>query len=472
MMTLTPSALGNAQFMRDYGIRYAYLAGAMYKGIASRELVVALGKAGLMGYLGAGGMELSEIEADIRQIQGELSAAQSYGMNLLCNLERPDIEESTVDLYLRYGIRFVEAAAFMQVRPSVVRYRLTGIRADSRGNPQPRQHVLAKVSRPEVAATFMSPAPEPMLQKLVASGALTEAEAQLGRRVPVAQDICVEADSGGHTDRGVAYTLMPAMFSLRNEMQAKFGYREPIRIGAAGGIGTPHAAAAAFAMGADFILTGSINQCTVEACMSSAAKDVLQQLDVQDTAHAPAGDMFELGAKVQVAKLGLLFPGRANRLYELYQRYNAIEEIDEKTRQQIERTYFHRSFDEVWRETCAYYNRTKPEKIAQAEKNPRQKMALIFRWYFVHSARLAMSGSEQQKVDYQIQCGPAMGAFNRWVKGTELESWRNRHVAVIAERLMRGTAELLQERMNMLAARSAPAPGEPQPGLHIVGQRE
>ena len=74
-------------------------------------------------------------------------------------------------------------------------------------------------------------------------------------------------------------------------------------------------------------------------------------------------------------------------------------------------------------------------------------MALIFRWYFIHTSRLALHGTaEEQKVDYQVHCGPAMGAFNQWVKGSNLESWRNRHVDVIAEQLMNQTAKLLADR--------------------------
>jgi trans-AT polyketide synthase/acyltransferase/oxidoreductase domain-containing protein len=61
-----------------------------------------------------------------------------------------------------------------------------------------------------------------------------------------------------------------------------------------------------------------------------------------------------------------------------------------------------------------------------------------------------LDGNEEQKLDYQIHCGPALGAFNRWVQGTELESWRNRHVAEIAERLLSATAELLNERFAQL----------------------
>jgi trans-AT polyketide synthase, acyltransferase and oxidoreductase domains len=442
---ITAESLGDREFRREYGIRYAYIAGAMYKGIASKELVVALGKAGLMGYFGAGGLELDEIESAIRYIKRELCDRQAFGMNLLCNFDRPELEEGTVDVCLKHDIRFIEAAAYMQITPSIVRYRMKGITEKPDGEIHVPHRILAKISRPEIATLFMQPAPERILKNLAASGHLTEREAHLGQYIPMAHEICVEADSGGHTDRGVAYALMPVILSLRAEMQTKFSYRKAIRVGAAGGIGTPHAAAAAFIMGADFILTGSINQCTVEAGTSNAAKDVLQEVNVQDMTMAPAGDMFELGAKVQVVKRGVLFSARANKLYELYQRYNSIDEIDSKIRQQIEDKYFRRTFDSVWSETKAYYSKAYPGRISDIEANPKQKMSLIFKWYFIHSTRLAMQGDPNQRVDYQIQCGPAMGAFNQWVKGTNIHAWRDRHVADIGERLMLGAARHLQE---------------------------
>src|SRR5690606_1164007 len=132
------------------------------------------------------------------------------------------------------------------------------------------------------------------------------------------------------------FALLPAITRLRDSMVKQHGYRRRIRVGAAGGIGTPPAAAAAFVLGADFILTGSVNQCTVESGTSEAAKDLLQQAELQDMAYAPAGDMFELGARVQVLRKGLLFPARANRLYELYRQYDSLDELDVSTRKQIE----------------------------------------------------------------------------------------------------------------------------------------
>jgi trans-AT polyketide synthase/acyltransferase/oxidoreductase domain-containing protein len=63
-----------------------------------------------------------------------------------------------------------------------------------------------------------------------------------------------------------------------------------------------------------------------------------------------------------------------------------------------------------------------------------------------------MAGDQDARVDYQIHCGPAMGAFNRWAAGTELEDWRARDVADIAGRLMRATGDLLGERLSSLSA--------------------
>jgi len=409
-----------------------------------------MAKAGLMGYLGTGGLRLDRIESDIRSIQSQLPADGRYGMNLLSDLSQPELEQRTVELLLGCGVRFVEAAAYMQVSPSLVRYRSKGLKRRSDGRIEAPHRVLAKISRPEVATAFMQPAPEAILRQLVQAGHLSAEEADLSRLLPVASEICVEADSGGHTDRGVAHVLMPVMLSIRDEMMAEHGYGETIHVGAAGGIGTPEAAAAAFVMGADFILTGSINQCTVEAGTSVAVKDMLETAGPQDTAYAPAGDMFELGAKVQVFKKGIFFPARANKLYELYLRHNSLDEIDLKTRRQIEEKYFRRSFDDIWQETKSYYLAAGRSRLEELERSPKLKMALIFRWYFVHTSRLAMNGDEQQKLDYQIHCGPALGAFNRWVKGTALESWRNRHVADIAERLLNATADRLNDRFAQL----------------------
>jgi len=452
---ITPESLGSQEFKQDYNLKYAYVSGAMVKGIASKELVVKMGQAGLMSFFGTGGLKLPKIEEEIQFIQGKLKDGQAYGMNLLHNPGEPKFEDDTVDLFLKHGVKRIEAAAFMQITPALVRYRLKGLRREASGQIVTAHKIMAKISRPEIAQVFLSPAPERIVKKLLEAKQISQQEAKLAKNMPMADDLCVEADSGGHTDMGIMSVLLPTMIRQREELMNQYRYAKRVRVGAAGGIGTPEAAASAFMLGADFILTGSINQCTVEAGTSDAVKDILQQLNVQDTDYAPAGDMFELGAKVQVVRKGVFFPARANKLYDLYRHYNSLDEIDDKTKTQIQDKYFHRRFKEVYAETKAYYEKTMPAEIEKAERNPKHKMALIFKWYFVHTTRLAMRGSSEQKVDYQIHCGPAMGAFNQWVKGTSLENWRNRHVDDIAEKLMQDTAELLNQRFKMLMKNKA-----------------
>jgi trans-AT polyketide synthase/acyltransferase/oxidoreductase domain-containing protein len=442
--------LGSPAFRSTYGVRLAYYAGSMYKGISSKELVIRMGRAGLMGFLGTGGMPLARVEQELLAIQAALRSGEAWGVNLLHNVERPSREEELVDLYLRHEVRNVEASAYVQPSPALVRYRVKGLRRLPDGRIEAPHRVIAKVSRPEVARVFMSPPPAAMLEALVSAGKVSAEEARLAHGIPLAGDICVESDSGGHTDQGVASALLPAMMALREQMMAEHRYPERLRVGAAGGIGTPHAAASAFIMGADFIVTGSINQCTVEAATSEPVKELLETLDVQDVTYAPAGDMFELGAKIQVVRKGLFFPARANRLYSLYQQYGALEALDAQVRQQLEEKYFRRSIADVWDETRRHYLRVDPEVVERAERNPRKKMALVFRWYFVHTSRLALGGSREQRTDYQIHCGPALGSFNQWVKGTPLASWRNRHVDELADKLMDATAEWLDRQLQVL----------------------
>ncbi|MDE9482415.1 ACP S-malonyltransferase [Xenorhabdus bovienii] len=444
---ISPHQLGAARFRQVYNVKSAYASGAMYKGIASVALVVRMAKNGYLSFFGAGGIRLADLDRHLIAIRSELTGGETFGMNLLCDLANPQKEIDTVELYLRHQVSVIEAAAFMQVTPALVLFRARGAGRTADGRIDSAHRIIVKISRPEVARAFISPAPEAMIETLRQQGLIDSQQAQLMQHLPVASDLCVEADSGGHTDMGSLPSLLPSIVRLRDELVAKYRWPHPVLIGAAGGIGTPESAACAFMLGADFIVTGSINQCSVEAGNSEVVKEMLQAMDVQDTDYAPAGDMFELGARVQVLKRGVFFAARANKLYEIWRNSPSLEAIDAPLRTQIEKNYFRRSFEEVWQETREHYQHSAPEIIAKAESNPKFKMALIFRWYFIHSTRMAMQGEQSERVNFQIHCGPALGAFNQWVKGTALESWRKRHVDHIADVLMDATAAFLQQRM-------------------------
>ncbi|MFE3607861.1 ACP S-malonyltransferase [Streptomyces goshikiensis] len=437
------SGLGSARFREVYRSRYAYVAGSMFQGIASADLVVRMAGAGLFGFFGTGGLPLSGIRAALDDIGRRLPPGAPYGMNLLHDMTDSAGERATVDLFLRHGVRYVEAAAFTRVTAPLVLYRAKGAHRDPGGRPVAVNQVLAKVSRPEVARQFLAPPPPELLDRLRAEGALTAEEAAAAAALPVASDLCVESDSGGHTDGGVALALLPTFVRLRDRAAAAVE-GEPVRVGAAGGIGTPEAAAACFLLGADFVLTGSVNQCSPQAGTSNAVKDLLAGLDVQDVTYAPAGDLFELGSRVQVVRRGTLFPARANQLYELYRRHARLEDIDARTLATLERGCFGRPLAEVWERTARHYRDTgRPEIVHDAERDPKRRMALVFKWYFAESSRAALAGAKENSANFQVHCGPAMGAFNRLVEGTALESWRRRDVDAIADLLMTGAAEVL-----------------------------
>lgn len=461
---IDPSELGSAAFREAHGVRMSYVAGAMAGGIASVELVLAMANAGLLSFFGSGGLPLAAVEEAVTRVVAG-AGDRPFGFNLLHNPVEPDVEEGTVDLYLRHGVRRIEASAFMGLTAAVVRFRTAGIHAGPDGRPVCPNRVMAKVSRPEVAEKFLRPAPQDLLQSLVARGDLTPEQAALARRVPVADDVTGEADSGGHTDHRPFLVLLPSLIRLRDRIAREEGYAalgwRP-RIGAAGGLGSPAAVQAAFAMGADYVMTGSVNQATLEAGTSRVAKEMLAEAAWWEMASGPAPDMFEIGAKVQVLGRGSMYAQRAQKLYDLYKAHGSMEEIPDKERERLEKQLFRRPLADVWADTRAYWVQRDERQAKRGDADPHHQMALTFRWYLGMTSRWARTGDEDRKRDFQVWCGPAMGGFNEWVKGSPLEPLPARTVVGVADALMRGAAALT--RVNHARTLGLPLPegvGEP-----------
>ncbi|WP_181784726.1 PfaD family polyunsaturated fatty acid/polyketide biosynthesis protein, partial [Pseudonocardia pini] len=408
-----------------------YHAGAMAHGIASAEMVTALARTGVLASFGAAGLVSEKVDAGLTAITRD-APGRPFGCNLIHSPSELAMERSTVDLCLRHGVTTVEASAFLELTPEIVRYRALGLSRAADGSTRIAHHVIAKVSRTEIAELFLAPAPEPILRRLTEEGRISAEQAALAATVPMADDITAEADSGGHTDRRPLPVLLGELLRLRGT--------SPVRIGAGGGIGTPEAAAAAFAQGADYVVTGSVNQACVESGQSAAAKELLGQAGVTDCEMAPSSDMFELGVDVQVLRRGTMFPSRARRLHDLYRRHDGLDDIPADERESLERTVFRRPLDDVWADTVDYFSRRDPDQVARAAENPKRRMALVFRWYLGLSSNWAAGGVADRTADFQIWCGAAMGACNTWLRGTPLEPVGARTVSGIAENLMRGAA--------------------------------
>ena len=184
-----PEWLGDRSFAEAHGTRFPYVAGAMANGIATTQLVIEMAKNGCLGFFGAGGLSLGRIRVAVEELVGALGQnGLPWGCNLIHSPNEPALEAAAADLYIQRGVRNVSAAAFMSLTPSIVRYAYSGIHRDADGVIQRPNMVFAKISRPEVASHFMNPAPDAMLNALVADGLLRAEEAELARALPVAED--------------------------------------------------------------------------------------------------------------------------------------------------------------------------------------------------------------------------------------------------------------------------------------------
>ncbi|WAC89974.1 PfaD family polyunsaturated fatty acid/polyketide biosynthesis protein [Mycobacterium sp. Aquia_213] len=437
-----PEWLGDREFCESHGIRFPYVTGAMANGIATPALVVAIAEAGMLGFFGAGGLSYAAVERGLADISTRLAGRNlAWGANLIHSPNEVALEGRVAELFIERGVRVVEASAFMKLTPAVVHYALSGLSTDPAGAIVRNNHVMAKISRPEVARMFMEPAPAALVSALVAAGKLTEREAELAQYVPVAEDITVEADSGGHTDNRPLPALFSEIVLLRDKLARQHGLASRIRVGAAGGLGTPQSVAGAFAMGAAYVLTGSVNQACIESGLSPHARGMLAKAGVADVMMAPASDMFEMGVNLQVLKRGAMFGPRARKLYEWYAGNPDLSAVVDKHGAELEKI-LGKSVGDVWAETHQYWEQRDPAVLELANRDSKYQMGLVFRWYLGKSSRWAIDGQPDRVLDYQIWCGPSMGAFNSWVAGSYLEQAEHRTVDQVALNLLEGATHI------------------------------
>jgi len=444
---LYPKNLGNSAFKNRYKIKYPYIAGAMAHGISSVELVKAAGKAGMVGFFGSAGLTLNDLEKTILRLKSD-AADIPYGVNLVFS-GASEQEWAIINLYLKHNIRLISAAGYLKLTLPLLYYRIKGVFRDTNNTIICPNKIIAKTSRLEIAKQFLSPPPEKMIHQLVDRQLISLDEASLAGQIPVAEDLTAEADSGGHTDNRAAISLLPSMIDLRDNLFQTYKYSTMPCIGLGGGIATPKAVAAAFVMGADYVLTGSINQSCIESGTSPTVRQMLAKALQTDVIMAPSANMFERGIKVQVLKRGTLFPQRAARLFELYRTYSSIEEIPDDIKKEVEKKILQNSFNSEWERTQKFFNAYDPVQLELAEKDPKRRMSLLFRSYLGKSSKWAINDEPSRKKDYQIWCGPSMGAFNEWTRGSFMEDPNNRKFKTIAMNLLFGACVVMRRQWIM-----------------------
>lgn len=385
-----PRPAGSSGLRSDYGIRYACLAGSSPFGVTSPAFLRRLSEAGLLGFFGAQGLAPPEIRAALAELRG----VRRYGMAWSSGGD----ERALCDLYLAHDVRHVEVTgALAVVSPQLVRFR----------HGDGSRQVLVRAPDLATAVRFLRPADPATVRALTAAGHLDGVSADAAARGPVATDVAVERD---------AHALVPALVALRDREAPG------ARIGVAG-VGTPAAVAAAFALGADFVVTTTVNQCTAEAATSDAAKDLLAALDVTDVREAPDPDLFELGARSPVAHRGTLFAARAEELYRMFLRYDRLADVGPRRLAELERTHFGRPLDEVRAD------------LGVAGRDDRRALASVCAAYCREATAAALRGTPGQRLNYRVPASTDVGAFNRLVSAEPLAGWRARHAELVTERL-------------------------------------
>ncbi|WP_073587898.1 ACP S-malonyltransferase [Anaerocolumna xylanovorans] len=422
------NCLGSEEFKKDYDVDFAYAVGGMCKGISSAAMIKKLADSRILGFLGTYKLQLHEAEELIDQALASMEHHR-VGVNVTYDALNSKDHIGIMEYIIKRDIRNIEVSDYRMIDLSIVKYRLKAIYTDKDSTLVIPHKILAKVSSREMAEKFCSPAPEEMVQILYQNNEITEFEAKYAKYIPMCDDLCIEYHMQGQSALGYIQTIK----EMSRLLYEKYDLYQCPRVGFAGGIGNPQMIAVSFLMGADFVVTGSINQCSVEAATSNIVKDNLQSLDETDFTYAAVSDLFEFGEKKSIVKKGSLYHIRANRLYEVYNRYNSVEEIPADIKNLIEEKYFQKSFETIYSDI--YENLTKDNKKLSKEQ-PKYKMALIIRCFLDKCFQDALDGRMEGKINYQIISSNAIVQFNHWVKDTELSDWKRRYVDVIAKRIM------------------------------------
>jgi trans-AT polyketide synthase/acyltransferase/oxidoreductase domain-containing protein len=115
-------------------------------------------------------------------------------------------------------------------------------------------------------------------------------------------------------------------------------------------------------------------------------------------------------------------------------------------RARLEKTCFGAELDSVWEQLQAQRLPPPAAELQRAERDPRQRMRLVFRWYLRQGVHRAREGREQDRLNYRVFGEPAVGALNQALAGSSLADWRSRTAPALADHLMGSAAQLLRRR--------------------------
>ncbi len=256
-----------------------------------RDVVAAVSKAGGIGVLGALAFTPEQLEIELTWID-EHVGGKPYGVDVVipAKYEGAGFDPATIAEELEKQIperhkQFVEEV--------LDRYHVPKLPADDEA-PQPLLGWTDATARPQLDVSFkhpisllvnaLGPPPVDVVEEAHSGGvpvaALVGRTDQALRQKEVGVDIIVAqgTEAGGHTGEVATMVLTPEVVEAV----------APTPVLAAGGIGTGRQMAAALALGADGVWTGSIWLTVAEADTPPAARDKLLKASSRDTVRSRA----------------------------------------------------------------------------------------------------------------------------------------------------------------------------------------
>lgn len=435
-VTEKENILGSRSFKEEYETSYAYVVGGIRDGISSVTMMKSLEKGNILGFLGTKGLSLQEtqqiIESALREVKQD-----KLGVHITCDVLQPEYSDEKLQLIIKYNINRLQISGFQKPTEKLYEYRIHNIRQRENASDK----LLVCVNNRKATEEFMKPIPKYFIQMQMQLGNIDSKEAEFLSKIPLCDDICIENDGLGVNHFG----WISSFKKLNHDMSESYGMKKRVRIGICGNIGNPQMLAVAFFSGADFVMTSTINQCTLEADTSERVKELLQEAKENDFLFAPTDNLFEFGEKKSILKKGTLYAVRAQKVYDIYLKYSSLEEIPDEQEELLE-YYFGISLEQMYQSIVRRVSNR--EKILIGEQ-PKYKLGVVLKEYLQLCFIQVKIGEKDWEINYGIEVGSELADMNRWLEGTDLETWKQRKVTIIAKRMMDEGADLLKKNCQL-----------------------
>ncbi|MFC1745257.1 1-acyl-sn-glycerol-3-phosphate acyltransferase [Candidatus Riflebacteria bacterium] len=423
--------LGSKEFQTVHGVRHSYCTAPLPFGISGKQMLSSLATAGFLPFFGSTGLNLGEIKNSLKQIRDRVGN-KTFGVGISFVPYDKEREWQLILILIKLGIRHLWVSHYPYPTEALTFFRLNGIKQNSIGAIEPQNFIFARVSHLETVKRFVAHPPKNVVERLWQDGRISEQEKNLSCKIGLSEDIIVHGEGSGLGSNGSLNTLFPQIYQSVKIIQEDL--TRNIRIGTSGGLSNPQAISAMFSLGADFVVTGSINQISAEANCSAKVKQMLAKAGSSDTAFVVSADPLEKGNNIQVLKYGTQFSVKANKLAKLYLKYGDLLNLPEKEKKVLEEGFFRCSLETAMNRANLIF---KDLQFGENKKNKKESgLLLLFHLYLYESFLWAKEGTKNREMDYQIWVDQSIGSFNMWRNAVFSKSIEDISVTDIAERLL------------------------------------